>query len=277
MRRFAPVVLLGLLAAVPACAPDTPERPAAPPLPPVPQLPSPPPAPVPAAPSPPPVPAQPAAPAPVVVLDPGHNGGNADDPAAINRPVPAGRGETKPCNTTGTSTDDGFAEHVFTFDVTQRVAEELRQRGIRVTLTRQDDEGVGPCVDERAAIGNEAGADAVVSIHADGSNSAGANGFHIAHSDPPLNGAQGDPSVRLAKSLREGMTGGGFERATYIGEDGLDGRDDLAGLNLSERPAALVECGNMRDPAEAERMRTPEGRERYAAAIAAGITAYLGR
>src|SRR5688572_13592749 len=41
----------------------------------------------------------------VVVLDPGHNGGNADAPEEIARPVPAG-GFTKPCNTTGTATSD---------------------------------------------------------------------------------------------------------------------------------------------------------------------------
>src|SRR4051812_17283968 len=38
----------------------------------------------------------------VVVLDPGHNGGNAAHAAQINKLVPAGRGQTKPCNTTGT-------------------------------------------------------------------------------------------------------------------------------------------------------------------------------
>src|SRR5688572_25759566 len=52
-----------------------------------------------------------AAPPPaVVVLDPGHNGGNAAASAEIARPVPAG-GFTKPCNTTGTATIDGYAEH----------------------------------------------------------------------------------------------------------------------------------------------------------------------
>ena len=42
-------------------------------------------------------------PARVVVLDPGHNGGNAAAPAAINRQVPDGRGGTKACNTTAVS------------------------------------------------------------------------------------------------------------------------------------------------------------------------------
>ncbi|MGW3962058.1 N-acetylmuramoyl-L-alanine amidase [Amycolatopsis sp. NPDC005003] len=211
----------------------------------------------------------------VVVLDPGHNGGNAAHPAEINRQVPAGRGQTKPCNTTGTATNAGYPEHAFTFDVAQRVGKALADKGIRVVYTRQDDTGVGPCVDRRAAIGNEANADAVVSIHADGSEAAGANGFHVAYSSPPLNAAQGAPSTRLAQTLRDRMRTSGFSAANYIGADGLSARADLAGLNLSTRPAALVECGNMRNATEAARMTSPDGRQQYATAIAAAIEAYL--
>ncbi len=211
----------------------------------------------------------------VVVLDPGHNGGNGAHPAEINRPVPAGRGQTKPCNTTGTATNAGYPEHAFTFDVAQRVGKALADKGIKVVYTRQDDTGVGPCVDRRAAIGNEAGADAVVSIHADGSEAAGANGFHVAYSSPPLNAAQGAPSTRLAQTLRDTMRTNSFSAANYIGTNGLSARADLAGLNLSTRPAALVECGNMRNATEAARMTSADGRQQFASAIAAAIEAYL--
>jgi N-acetylmuramoyl-L-alanine amidase len=211
----------------------------------------------------------------VVVLDPGHNGGNAAHPAEINRKVPAGRGQTKPCNTTGTATNAGYPEHAFTFDVAQRVGQALAGRGIRVVTTRQNDTGAGPCVDRRAAIGNEANADAVVSIHADGSNAPGATGFHVAYSSPPLNAAQGAPSTRLAQTLRNTLRTSGFSTSNYIGGEGLSPRADLGGLNLSTRPVALVECGNMRNTAEAARMTSAEGRQQFAAAIAAAIEAYL--
>ena len=217
-----------------------------------------------------------AAPPKVVVLDPGHNGGNTGAPGVINAPVPAGRGETKPCNTTGTSSDDGYPEHAFTWDVARRVGALLAEAGVRVVYTREDDSGVGPCVDERAAVGNRAGADAVVSIHADGSRASGARGFHVSYSDPPLNDAQGEPSVALARAVREGLSSAGFPLSTYLGKQGLAPRDDLAGLNLSQRPAVLVECCNMRNAAEAAEMSTADGRAHYAAAIAEGILAYLG-
>ncbi|WP_425425972.1 N-acetylmuramoyl-L-alanine amidase [Amycolatopsis xylanica] len=211
----------------------------------------------------------------VIVLDPGHNGGNGSHAAEINKQVPAGRGQTKPCNTTGTSTNAGYPEHAFTFDVAKRVSAALTAKGIKVIMTRQDDSGVGPCVDKRAAAGNSANADAVISIHADGSNSAGAHGFHVAYSSPPLNAQQGEPSTRLARALRDGIRDAGIPTSTYLGQAGLAPRADLAGLNLSTRPAALVECGNMRNADEAAAMASPEGRQRYASAIAAAIEAYL--
>jgi N-acetylmuramoyl-L-alanine amidase len=217
----------------------------------------------------------PAAAGKVVVLDPGHNGGNASHPAEINRSVPAGRGAMKPCNTTGTATNAGYPEHAFTFAVAREVGDALAAKGIKVVYTRTNDSGVGPCVDRRAAIGNDAHADAVVSIHADGATSAGAHGFHVSYSSPPLNAAQGAPSIRLARAIRDGMTAGGFTTSTYLGSAGLFPRSDLGGLNLSTRPTVLVECGNMRNTTEAALMTSAAGRAKYAAAIAEAIETYL--
>ena len=50
----------------------------------------------------------------IVFLDPGHNGAND---ASINRKVTNGRGGTKECQTTGTTTDHGYPEHTFNWDV----------------------------------------------------------------------------------------------------------------------------------------------------------------
>ncbi|HET8929846.1 MAG TPA: N-acetylmuramoyl-L-alanine amidase, partial [Acidimicrobiales bacterium] len=83
----------------------------------------------------------------VVVIDPGHNGGNSSHPAEIGRQVPMAEGRTKECDTSGTQTNDGYPEHEFTFDVANRLAAALRARGAAVYLTRDDDSGVGPCVD----------------------------------------------------------------------------------------------------------------------------------
>ncbi|OLT11025.1 hypothetical protein BJF78_28030 [Pseudonocardia sp. CNS-139] len=195
---------------------------------------------------------------PVVVLDPGHNGRNGAHPDVIARPVPDGRGGTKPCNTTGTATDAGYPEHAFTFDVATRAAGLLTAAGVRVVLTRPDDNGVGPCVDERGAAGGVHGAAAVVAIHADGS-AAGHSGFHVAYADPPLNQVQAGPALGLATALRDALRAAGFPDADYIGRDGLSPRSDLAGLNHATRPTALVECANMRNPAEAALVSSEAG------------------
>src|SRR4051812_28243244 len=52
----------------------------------------------------------------VIVIDPGHNGGNASHPEIINKKVNV-INAMKPCNTTGTATNDNYPEHAFTWDV----------------------------------------------------------------------------------------------------------------------------------------------------------------
>jgi N-acetylmuramoyl-L-alanine amidase len=214
--------------------------------------------------------------APLVVLDPGHNGGNAAHPAQIQRAVSDGRGSTKPCNTTGTATDAGYPEHAFTFDVALRTERALEAAGVRVVLTRPNDTGVGPCVDVRGTAGQRADAAAVVSIHADGAAASG-SGFHVALSDPPLNPVQAGQAHVLGAALRDALRAAGFHDSTYLGAQGISLRPDLAGLNLATHPAALVECANMRNPAEAAVVSSAVGRQRYATALAAGIVAYLQR
>ena len=212
----------------------------------------------------------------VIVLDPGHNGGNASHPEEINKQVFVGNGH-KPCNTTGTSTRDGYSEHAFTWDVANRLAKVLRDQGAKVTLTRENDTGVGPCVDQRAAIANRAGADAALSIHADGAAAAG-HGFHVIVPKPVgKNNGIVDESHRLGVDIRDAYHAGtGLPVATYIAENGLDERDDLGGLNLSTVPAAFIECGNMGNPGDAAKLSSASFRQRMAESMAKGFAVFWG-
>jgi N-acetylmuramoyl-L-alanine amidase len=213
----------------------------------------------------------------VVAIDPGHNGGNAAAPEMIDRQVDAG-GIHKDCDTVGAATDAGYPEHAFTFDVSVRLAALLTQRGARVVMTRVDDTGIGPCVDERARLANLAGADAAVSIHADGGPADGV-GFHVIEpGESPDHGNQAilAPSARLADDLRAS-----FGRATgeptsnYTADAGLAVREDLGGLNLSRVPKVFIECANMRDALDASRVSDPAWRQRAAVGIADGLAAFL--
>lgn len=206
-----------------------------------------------------------------VFLDPGHN---AVNDASINQQVPNGRGGTKACQTSGAATNDGYPEHAFTWAVVGLINQSLSQLGVRTQLSRGDDGSVGPCVDQRAAAANAMRPDAIVSIHADGGPPSG-SGFHVNYSSPPLNDVQAGPAVQLATTMRDALAQAGFQPANYIGSNGLYGRDDLAGLNLAQYPAILVELGNMRNADDAARMASPDGRARYANAVTQGIVAFL--
>ena len=219
----------------------------------------------------------------VVVLDAGHQLGNHNFPAEINRPVPAG-GFTKPCNTTGTATNGGYAEATFAWHVTGVLKTKLERSGATVVLTRtsNSEDEWGPCVDVRGRAGNSlrsgGHADLKISIHGDGSTASGAHGFHVIH--PPDRAPWTDdiykPSRRLAKVTRNLLVARGFSVASYIaGGDGLDERADLATLNLSDVPTVMVELGNMRDRGDASVMTSAKGQERYARALAVAVRTYL--
>src|SRR6201994_4481370 len=176
----------------------------------------------------------------VVFIDPGHNGAND---ASIGRQVPTGRGGTKDCQTSGTATNSGYMEHTFTWDTALRVRAELNALGVRTALSRANDNGLGPCVDERANAANALHPNAVLSIHADGGPPSG-RGFHVNYSAPPLNQVQAGPTFALATTMRDALVASGLLESNYIGGQGLYGGADLAGLNLAQYPAVLVELGN---------------------------------
>jgi N-acetylmuramoyl-L-alanine amidase len=216
----------------------------------------------------------------VVVIDPGHNPGNFRHPSVINRQVDIGTGR-KECDTTGTSTNDGYTEAKFTLDVAHRMRTLLERQGATVKLTQDADRPYGPCVDERARIGNTARADAVVSIHADGS-AAGNRGFHVILPGSVHAGAADTRAVvGPSRDLGERVAGK-FVRATgsapsnYVGDGtGLVTRKDLGGLNLSTVPKVFIECGNMRDSKDAALLTSGAWRQKAAQGISEGIVSFL--
>ncbi|WP_369356485.1 N-acetylmuramoyl-L-alanine amidase [Streptomyces sp. cg2] len=217
-----------------------------------------------------------------VLLDPGHNPHNRDHTREIARLVDIGN-DRKECDTTGTATDDGYAEASFTLDVVRRARALLRAEGARVVLTQDGDRPYGPCVDGRAAAGNEVHADAAVSVHADGS-APGNRGFHVILPARVTAGAADTsrivgPSRELGGRLADRFAAAtGSARSNYIGHGtGLDTRSDLGGLNLSAVPKVFIECGNMRDPKDAAQLTDAQWREKAARGITEGITDFLTR
>lgn len=205
-----------------------------------------------------------------MAVDPGHNGGNFNNTKAIARKVPDGRGGTKACNTTGTTTANGYKESTFNWEVSLKLKAILEQRGAEVTLTRDSDSGVGPCVDERGAASNDA--DVLVSIHANGSEDKKVRGWFLLHAASPLNHQQGAPSRLLAGYLAETLKTQGFP-TNPVGP--YTPRDDIATINHSSAPVVMLELLEMKNPEDAKLAQDPAAQQRYATAIADGITNWV--
>jgi N-acetylmuramoyl-L-alanine amidase len=211
----------------------------------------------------------------VIVVDPGHNGGNAGAPAVIGKLIWNGR-ETEACDTAGAQTASGYPEALFNWNVARHLMADLRAAGATVVLTRTTNTGVGPCVTERAAIGNNAHANAAVSIHADGGPPNGRGVAILVPVADGINNAIIAPSARLATDLRAAFTArAGEPVSSYDGIDGIQPRDDLAGTNLSTVPKVFIECANMRNAQDAALVTSPAWQAKAAGAIAAGLIAFL--
>ncbi len=196
-----------------------------------------------------------------VVLDPGHGG---HDRGAISR--------------------FGF-EKDFALDVALRARTLLEKAGYKVVMTRATDIFIP--LDERPAIANRIPNSIFVSIHFNASNSnADARGFEI-FSIAPRGAPATNDSVPSERDLREepgnavelpsGALAGSVFHA-LLGQMPMVDRGikhaRFAVLRLCERPAVLVECGFVSNPAESSLISSGTWRARIADAVADGVENY---
>ena len=221
-----------------------------------------------AAPSLPMAPAKPLA-GKTIVVDPGHNG--LYKKLFNTKRVSMGGGKKKACNTSGTA-GKGLSEHAYNWAQAKLLKKELEKRGATVLLTRKNDSGLGPCVNLRAKLANDAKADLMISIHADGSHSRKARGFHIIISKAMAGGSKLEKRSRqLALHARTALGRlTKMPRSTYIGRGtALSPRSDIATLNLLKRtPGIMLEMGNMRHSRDLKLMKSATFRKQAAKALA---------
>ena len=225
-------------------------------------------------PSPPPAAAKPLA-GITVGIDPGHNGLNGTDPGYINHMIWNGR-ESETCDTTGTQTASGYTEARFNFNVARYLRAALLADGARVVMTRQNNHGVGPCVDRRAQILNDSGARVAIDIHADGGPAWG-RGFTVLE---PVADGPNDHVIQASERFGRDVRGALLARtnmpvSSYYGSNGVEFRDDLAGLNLTTVPKVLIETGNMRNATDAALLTSPSFQRQLARAFLAAILTFL--
>jgi len=179
-----------------------------------------------------------------VIIDPGHGGTNACGGSSAY----------------GARTD-GVAEKHVNLELARRVAARL---GSLAQLTRDGD--VNLSLRERAELAARAGAQAMVSIHAN-AGGAGARGSEVW-----LHDRHGRGSAELARELHASLERVGPARGVFEGPLAVLDPAYSGGV-----AACLVEADYLSDPQGRQRLTEPRALDRLADAISTGVRSYIAR
>lgn len=204
----------------------------------------------------------------VICIDPGH----AATTDAGMEPIGPGSPEMKVKDPGGTSgVVSGVREPVVTLAISLQLRAMLEAQGATVVMTRSGADFSGGNR-ERAEIANQAGADLLIRIHADGSADSSRRGVSTLY---PANipGWTDDiyaSSLSAANAVQAAMVSqlGAVDLGTVE-------RSDISGFNWADVPAVLVETGFMSNPEEDALLNDPAYQQQVAAALAAGISAFF--
>ena len=174
--------------------------------------------------------------------------------------------------TTGTQ-GSTMAEHQVNLLVSLKLQQILEARGYTVVMVRTG----GDCPlsnAERAMVANNAGADAFVRIHCNGSDNKdvhGALAYIPSGANPFLTPDNVSASTRLGQLVLNGLC-----EASGARNAGLIYGDDMTGINWSRVPVTIIEMGFMSNPAEDALLSADWYQTVLATGMANGLDTYFG-